>query len=101
MKLKKGDNIIVIAGKDKTKKGKITRLLNDSDRVVVEAINLMKRRIKAKRSNEKGQIVEIASPFHRSKVMLFCSTCKKGVRFRQGLKKDKKVRLCVKCNKEI
>ena len=101
MKLKKGDNVIVIAGKDKAKKGKITRILSDSDRLVVEAVNIMKRRIKAKRSDEKGQIVEVASPLHRSKVMLLCSTCNKGVRFRQGIKKDKKIRLCAKCNKEI
>lgn len=101
MKLKKGDNVIVIAGKDKSKKGKITRVLSENDQVVVEAINLAKRRVKPRRSGEKGQMVEVASPLHWAKVMLFCAHCKQGVRFRQGLKKDKKIRLCVRCNKEI
>jgi len=68
MKLKKGDNIIVIAGKDKGKKGKITRVLVADNKVVVENINMMKRHQRPKKSNEKGQIINMAMPIHVSNV---------------------------------
>lgn len=68
MKLKKGDNIIVITGKDKGKKGKITRVLVKENKVVVEGINTMKKHQRPRKSNEKGQVVNIAMPIHASNV---------------------------------
>jgi len=68
MKLKKGDNIIVITGKDKGKKGKITKVLVKANKVVVESINMMKKHQRPRKSNEKGQMVNIAMPLHASNV---------------------------------
>lgn len=102
MNIKKGDNVIVIAGKNKGKKGKVARVLRDLDRVVVEGVNLMKRRIRSRRAGEKGQVVDVAAPLHASNVMLFCEKCGAGRRIRKEInKKGDKVKVCVKCGKEI
>lgn len=68
MKLKKGDNIIVITGKDKSKKGKITKVLVTQNKVVVEGINIMKKHQRPRKSGEKGSRIDIAMPIHASNV---------------------------------
>lgn len=68
MKVKKGDNVIVIAGEDKGKKGKIIKSLPSLMMVVVEGINMRKKSMRAKKKNEKGQIVDRAMPVHVSNV---------------------------------
>jgi len=76
MKIKKDDNIIVIAGKDKGKKGKVIKAIPTLDKVIVEGINIAKRHIKAsggtdgKGNKKKGQIVEVPAPIHVSNVKL-------------------------------
>lgn len=68
MKIKKGDNVIVIAGKDKGKKGKIIRSLPVKSKVVVEGLNVLKKHQRPKRSGEKGSIINVAMPIHVSNV---------------------------------
>lgn len=68
MRLKKGDNIIVITGKDKGKKGKIVKVLVQKNKVVVEGINMMKKHQRPKKSGEKGTRINIAMPIHASNV---------------------------------
>ncbi|MFA5095438.1 MAG: 50S ribosomal protein L24 [Candidatus Paceibacterota bacterium] len=101
MKLKKGDNIIVIAGKDKGKKGKIVAVLVDKNKVVVEGINMMKKHQRPKKSGEKGVKIDIAMPMHASNVMLLDP--KTDFRTRVGKKKvgDKMVRITKKSGQEI
>jgi large subunit ribosomal protein L24 len=70
MKIKKNDNVIVIAGKDKGKTGKIARAFPAKDLVIVEGVNMKKKHQRATKSNSKGQIVEKAMPVHVSNVML-------------------------------
>ena len=70
MKLKKGDHVVVIAGKDKGKKGKIIRVLPAKNRVVIEDINVMKKSQRPRKSNEKGQMINIAMPINASNVMI-------------------------------
>lgn len=102
MNIKKGDNVIVLAGKDRGKSGKVLRVLPAVDRVIVEGVNLRWRRIRPRRAGEKGQTVEKAEPLHMSNVALWCQGCKKGVRFRRSLDtKGKKQRLCAKCGKAL
>ncbi len=74
MKIKKGDNIIVTAGKNKGTKGKITKVLGE--RIIVEGVNKMKVHIKPKNRNEKGSIVEREVSFHSSNVMVLDSNNK-------------------------
>jgi large subunit ribosomal protein L24 len=80
MKIKKGDNVIVIAGKDKGKTGKITKALPRDNKVVIEGINLRKKHQRAARSGAKGQIVERALPIHVSNVMAVDTKTGKGTR---------------------
>lgn len=101
MRIKKGDLVKKIAGKDKGKQGKVIRVLPIFDKIVVEKINMMKKHIKAKRDGEKGQRIEIAAPFDISNAMLVCPQCGKATRVGYKVEKDKKVRVCKKCNKEI
>jgi len=68
MKIKKGDNVIILAGKDKGKKGKVIRALPRESKVVVDGINMLKRHRRPRKSDEKGSIVEMAMPLHVSNV---------------------------------
>jgi len=70
MKIKKDDNIIVIAGKDKGKKGKVIKAIPSLDKVIVEGINIAKRHTKSTSRDKKGEIVEVATPIHVSNVKL-------------------------------
>lgn len=101
MKLKKGDNVIVITGKDKGKKGKIVRVLVAENRVIVEGINMMKRHQRPRRSGEKGSMKDIEMPLSVSNVMMIDP--KSGKQTRVGKKKvgDKMVRIAKKSNQEI
>ena len=68
MKIKKGDNVIVIAGSNKGKKGKVIKAMPSEDKVIVEGVNMRKKSHKAKNKGDKSQILEIAMPIHVSNV---------------------------------
>ena len=68
MKIKKGDNVIVIAGANKGKKGKVVKAIPSLNKVVVEGVNLRKKAHKARKQGEQSQILEIAMPIHVSNV---------------------------------
>ena len=70
MKLKKGDKVVVIAGKNRGQGGTISRVLRDENLVILDGINLAKRHRRPSAQNRKGQIVERAMPIHASNVML-------------------------------
>jgi large subunit ribosomal protein L24 len=72
MKLRKGDEIEVIAGKDRGKRGKVSRIIPKEDRVVVDGVNVMKKHRKSSGDGNKGERVETAFPIHVSNVMLVC-----------------------------
>lgn len=100
MKLKKGDNILVIAGKDKGRRGKVIRVLSRDGRVVVEGMNVKKKHVKPRRAKEKGQIIEMPAPFSISNVKMLCTKCQKPVRVGYRLEGEKKYRVCKKCGAE-
>ena len=101
MKIRKGDTVLIISGKDKGRKAKVIEALPKSGRIIVEGINLRKKHIRPKKSGEKGQIVELPGSFSASNVKLVCSKCGKATRV--GYKKEdkKKYRVCKKCWQEI
>ncbi len=68
MNIKKGDNVIILTGSDKGKKGKVMRALPGENKVVVEGVNMKKKSMKSRRKNEQGQVVAIAMPIHASNV---------------------------------
>lgn len=98
MKIKKGDQVKILAGKDRGKKGRVLRVLPKENRLVVEGLNLVTKHIKAKRQGEKGQRVKMAVPFQASNVLLFCPKCKKAIRVGYKVLTDgAKKRFCRKC----
>jgi len=68
--IKKGDEVTIIAGKDKSKTGQITKVLPKEDKVIVSGLNLTKFHQRPRKSNEKGQVIEKAMPIHVSNVKL-------------------------------
>lgn len=80
IKLKKDDEVIVIAGREKGKRGKIMFIDREGERVVVQGINRIKRYQRPSQENPQGGVLEIESPLHYSNVMLYDSRTKKGVR---------------------
>ncbi len=101
MKLKKGDNVILIAGKDKGKKGKIISILKEKDRVVVEGLNMVKKHQRPRKSGEKGQTISVASPVHASNVMVLDPKTDKPSKIGKKLVGDKMVRIAKKSGQEI
>ena len=100
MKLKKGDKVVVIAGANKGKEGKITQVLDD--KVIVEGVNVAKKHLKPKNNNGTGEIVEVERPIHRSNVMLVDPKTKKPTRVKIDFDKNgKKIRISKKSNEKI
>jgi len=97
MKIKQGDTVLIITGKDRGKKGKVLRVLPKENRILVEGVNLRRKHVKPKRGGEKGQVAEMPSPFHASTVKLICSKCGKAARVEYKILDGKKDRICKKC----
>ncbi len=104
MKIKKGDTILVITGKDRGKKGKVLRALPKENKISVDGVNLLKKHVSPQKQKQEqqrvkktGQIVEFPAPISVSNVKLICPACEKSTRV---AKKDGK-RVCKKCNKDL
>ena len=101
MKIKKGDNVLVVSGKDRGKKGKVLRAFPREAKIMVEGVNVHKKHVRAKRAGQKGQIVEMPSVFSVSNVKLLCLKCGKTTRIGYKVDGKKKSRVCKKCGAEI
>lgn len=101
MKLKKGDKIKVIAGKDKGRDGVIERVYSKSNKVLIEGVNVYKKHIKKNEQMPQGGVVSLPRPLTSSNVMIVCKSCGKTTRIGYKIEKDRKVRICKKCQKEI
>jgi large subunit ribosomal protein L24 len=100
MKLKTGDKVIVIAGSNKGKEGKITKVLDN--KVIVEGVNLRKKHLKPKNNNGTGEIVEVEAPIHVSNVAIIDPKTKKPSKIKYDVNKDgKKVRIAKKSLEKI
>lgn len=96
MKIKKGDTVVVLTGKDKGKKAKVLEVLRDKNKVVLEGLNMYKKHERPRKQGQKGQVVERPMPIHASNVALFSDKDKKGVRIASEMKGDKKIRVASK-----
>ena len=101
MKIKKGDTVLIIAGKDKGKTGKVFRAFPKENKVLVEGVNLRKRHQRPRRAGEKGQIITLPAAISISNVKLICQKCGKATRVGYKVAESKKYRLCKKCGGEI
>ncbi|MDH4269148.1 MAG: 50S ribosomal protein L24 [Dehalococcoidia bacterium] len=102
MKIRKDDTVVIIAGKDRGKKGKVRRALPNEDRVIVEGLNMIKRHSRARRATRQAGIIELEAPIRVSDVMLICNKCGKPARVNfRFLDDGKKVRICNSCREVI
>ena len=101
MKIKQGDNVIVIAGKDKGATGKVTRVLRAEEKVVIEGVNMVQRHMKRGVGAPHGQIVEKAMPLHVSNVALVDPKTKKATRVGYKVEGGTKVRIARGSGAEI
>jgi large subunit ribosomal protein L24 len=101
MNFKKGDTVRILAGKDRGKTGAVLRVLPDEGRVVVEGVNVMVKRVRPRRQNQKGEMVSLPRPLSASKVMLVCGNCKKPTRVGRRRDGSTSVRFCVRCDASI
>jgi large subunit ribosomal protein L24 len=101
MKVKMNDNVLVITGKDRNKTGKITKILNKSDKVVVEKVNMRTKHIK-KTQTAPGSKIQFEAAMPASNVMVVCPNCKKATRVGyKKLESGKKQRMCKKCSESL
>jgi len=101
MNIKKGDIVVIKKGKDKGKSGKVIKVLSREDKLVVEALNLVKKIQKPKKAGEKGQIISIPRAIFRANVMLICPNCKHPTRINYNKDNKTKYRVCKKCGSKI
>ena len=98
MQIKSGDKVVVIAGKDKGKTGKVMRTIPKTNKVVVENINMVTKHNKPMGPTQPGGIVKFEGAIDVSKVMYYCEEDKQGVRIGHKMLEDgTKVRVCAKC----
>ncbi len=98
--IRKNDNVVVMPGKDRGKRGRVVRLVPEKNRVIVEGVNLMKRHTRPNpQKNVKGGVVEREASLHASNVQIVCAECGKPTRIGKKVLDDgRKVRICRKCD---
>ncbi|KKP86659.1 MAG: 50S ribosomal protein L24 [Candidatus Roizmanbacteria bacterium GW2011_GWA2_35_8] len=101
MKIKKGDKIKVMYGKNRGQEGKVEKVYVKAEKILVQGVNIYKRHIKKNDKLPSGGIVDVPRPILASKVMLICPKCGKVTRVGVKLDKDKKFRICRKCDNKI
>ena len=107
MNIKRGDTVLILAGKDKGKQGMVSRALPQTSKVIVEGLNIVKKHVRPQGQTRQGGIIDKAMPIHVSNTMLICTECGKATRVghdRRPMGVDQKmrvVRVCKKCGKII
>lgn len=101
MKIKKGDTVLIISGKDKGRTAKILKSLPKEIKILVEGINLKNKHTKPKKQGEKGQVIRIPAPIDVSDVKFVCPKCGKAARIGYKIEKDRKYRICKKCKSKV
>jgi len=97
VKLRKGDEVQVLAGKDLGARGTISRVINERSMVIVDGVNLVKKHQKPTRATMQGGIIDKEMPIHVSNVALVCRSCGKPTRIGYRVNESGKARICRKC----
>jgi large subunit ribosomal protein L24 len=100
-RVKKGDTVEVIQGKENGKRGKVLRVLETEERIVVERVNFIKRHVRPSKKTPQGGVIEREASMHISNVKLVCPSCNAAVRTGVRVEADEKVRYCKKCNVQV
>ena len=101
MKLRKGDRVRVISGKDVGKEGEITRVYPVEERVIIDGVNVAKRHQRATGATMQGGIIDKDMPLHVSNVAIVCTSCGKHTRIGYRFEGSEKLRVCRKCGKDL
>ena len=101
MKIRKGDNVKILSGKDRGKTGKVSRVMPEAGKALVEGLNLVKKHIRPRKQGEKGQRVSVPAAVDMSSLMLVCPKCSKPSRVGYKVTEKSKFRICKKCGSEI
>ncbi len=101
MKIKKDDKVVVLAGKDKGKQGKVLVADPKGGKVVVEGVNVATKHRKPRKQGDEGGIIKVETPIYVSKVQLVCPKCGKATRVGFKVEDGKKSRICKKCGAEV
>lgn len=97
MRIKKGDQVKMMVGKDRGKTAKVIAVFPDEGRLTVEGLNMVKKRSRPRKQGEKGQTVSVPRPMNASKVMLVCPNCGKPTRIGMRVEEKEKFRYCKQC----
>ena len=102
MQIRKNDSVMVIAGKERGKTGKVLRVVTDRDAVIVERLNIVKRHSKPRGPQQSGGIIEKEAAIHASNIMIMCDKCNAPVRIGYKILADgKKIRICRRCQEAL
>jgi large subunit ribosomal protein L24 len=101
MKIKKNDQVLIISGDEKGKKGKVLKAMPGQEKVIVEGVNLAKKHIRPKQRGQKGQIVKIPKPVNISKIKIICPKCGQAARISYDVSGETKSRICKKCSAKL
>ncbi len=101
MNVRRDDNVVVISGRDKGKKGKVLKADPKSGKLIVEGVQVGSRHVKPRKEGEEGGIIKKETPIFACKVMVVCPKCEKPTRVAHKLDGDKKVRVCKHCGAEL
>lgn len=100
--IKKNDTVMVLSGKDAGKTGRVLKSFPRENRALVEGINIVKKHMRKRSEHEPAGITSIPAPIYISKLALYCSSCKKGVRVGVKVLEDKsKLRICKRCQSTL
>ena len=101
MRVKKGDTVQVLSGKDKGKTGEVLEILPKTNKIVVKGINIIKKHSKPRKQGEEGGILSMEGAIHVAKVNVVCPKCGKATKVGYSEEKGEKVRVCKKCGAKL
>ena len=100
-RVKKGDTVEVVQGKENGKRGKVLHVLAAEERIIVERVNFIKRHIRPSKKQPQGGVIEREASMHISNVKLVCPSCNQAVRVGVRMEGEDKIRFCKKCNVQV
>ncbi len=100
IRIHRNDNVEVIAGTEKGKRGEVVKVLQDKNKVIIRGLNMVKKAMKRRSQQDQGGIVEIEAPISASNVMILCKKCGK-TRIAYKIEDGKKKRICRKCGEAL
>ena len=99
--VKRDDEVIVVSGDDKGKRGKVIEVAPREGKLLVSGVNIVSKHVKPRKQGQPGGIIKTEGPIYACKVMPYCSKCGKGARVKSQISDKKRVRICAKCGDEL